>query len=278
MDLAQALGFILLGFGTGAYGTLIGAGGGFVLMPLLLLLFPNEQADVLTSISLAVVFFNAASGTGAYASMRRIDYRSGLAFALAATPGAVLGALGTGLLPRRAFDTIFGALLVAGAVFLIMRSPRPGSQPRARTEGEGGHLTHRRIVDSQGVVHEYAFPLRRGVVISVFVGFVSSFLGIGGGIIHVPAMIYLLDFPVHVATATSHFVLMLMALAGTLTHVAIGSFHHGLERTLYLSIGVLGGAQAGAYLSNHIKGRFIIQSLALALAFVGARILLLGLS
>ncbi len=49
------LGFIALGFGVGAYGTLIGAGGGFVLMPLLLLMYPEENPDRLTAISLAVV-------------------------------------------------------------------------------------------------------------------------------------------------------------------------------------------------------------------------------
>ncbi len=51
-----------LGFLVGAYGTLIGAGGGFVLMPILLILYPAETPELLTSISLAVVFF--ATGFG----------------------------------------------------------------------------------------------------------------------------------------------------------------------------------------------------------------------
>jgi uncharacterized membrane protein YfcA len=59
----RILGLIALGFGTGLYGTLIGAGGGFVLMPVLLLLYPAEGPEILTSISLAVVFFNALSGS-----------------------------------------------------------------------------------------------------------------------------------------------------------------------------------------------------------------------
>jgi hypothetical protein len=58
-----SLGFFVLGAFVGGFGTLIGAGGGFVLMPLLLFLYPNERPDVLTAISLAVVFVNAASGT-----------------------------------------------------------------------------------------------------------------------------------------------------------------------------------------------------------------------
>ena len=91
------LGFIALGLVVGAYGTLIGAGGGFVLMPLLLLLYPHETPEKLTSISLAIVFLNALSGSGAYARMKRIDYKSGLIFAGATIPGAILGALNTSL-------------------------------------------------------------------------------------------------------------------------------------------------------------------------------------
>ncbi len=77
------------------YGTLIGAGGGFVLMPMLLLLHPDESPAKLTAISLAVVFFNALSGSVSYAMMRRIDYKSGLMFAAATIPGAIIGALNT---------------------------------------------------------------------------------------------------------------------------------------------------------------------------------------
>ena len=89
------IGLIGLGFAVGTYGTLIGAGGGFVLMPILLLIYPDDSPELLTSISLAVVFFNTLSGSEAYAFMKRIDYKSGLLFAGAAIPGAVFGALNT---------------------------------------------------------------------------------------------------------------------------------------------------------------------------------------
>jgi uncharacterized protein len=94
------LGYMALGFGPGLYGTLIGAGGGFVLMPVLILLFPIASPEQLTSISLAVVFFNALGGSEAYAIMRRIDYKSGLMFAVATIPGAIFGVLTTSYAPR----------------------------------------------------------------------------------------------------------------------------------------------------------------------------------
>jgi uncharacterized membrane protein YfcA len=82
-----------------------------------------------------------------------------------------------------------------------------------------------------------------------------------------------LNFPVHIATATSHFVLAVMALTGTLVHVARGAFEHGIRRTAILAVGVLLGAQIGARLSNRVGGRWIIRGLALALVFVGIRLI-----
>ncbi len=266
--------FYLLGLGVavGAYGTLIGAGGGFVLMPLLLLLYPHQKPELLTSISLAVVFFNAVSGTEAYALMKRIDYRAGVLFSIATIPGAVLGAINTGHIPRRTFDAIFGVLLLAAAVFIAFR-------PRARNgkdERPGPFRMHSHLVDGHGMSYDYSFNYLTGIVLSLFVGYVSSFLGIGGGIIHVPVLSYALGFPVHIATATSHFILAIMALTGTLVHIVTGNFTEGVHRTIALAIGVVIGAQAGARLSDRIRGRWIIRSLALALGLVGIRILFLA--
>src|SRR5579872_2950711 len=96
-----------LGIFVGAYGTLVGAGGGSVLVPVLLLLLPSETPATITAISLAVVFFNAYSGTVAYMRMGRIDYRCGVLFTAAGLPGAVLGSLLVREMPRSVFDPVF---------------------------------------------------------------------------------------------------------------------------------------------------------------------------
>ncbi len=105
-------------------------------------------------------------------------------------------------------------------------------------------------------------------------GYFSSFLGIGGGIIHVPALVWFLHFPVHIATATSHFILAIMALTGTLVHVWAGSLSQGVAKPWPVRRGAAGSA-VGAYLSNRIKAAWIIRSLALALGVVGIRIMVM---
>lgn len=263
---------IPVGFAVGAYGTLIGAGGGFVLVPVLLFLYPNESPATITAISLAVVFFNAVSGSVAYAREKRIDFRSGLVFAAATVPGAIAGALVVDLIPRGVFDVMFGlALLVLGTLVIVRSAP---SEAVGLTGAPG--LTYRMIVDARGHRHEYEFSALKGILISVGVGFLSSLLGIGGGIIHVPALVQILNFPVHIATATSHFILAIMAFAGSAVHVLQGQLYPGtgFTRSLLLSVGVIPGAQAGAYLSRRLHGPLIIRLLGVALLLVGIRLLL----
>ncbi|HEV2010104.1 MAG TPA: sulfite exporter TauE/SafE family protein [Candidatus Limnocylindria bacterium] len=264
-----AAGFVALGIGIGTFGTLIGAGGGFILLPILALLFPQEPTGTLTATSLAVVAANATSGAIAYGRQRRIDLRSGLAFAVATLPGSVAGALLARSIPRGPFDTAFAAVLLALAVLVIRTRPDQG--PPAPEGRAWGHVP-RVLIDAEGIVHRYDVQLPLGMAISFVVGFASSLLGIGGGFIHVPALIAVLGFPVHIATATSHFVLAIMATAGTITHAAAGDLVDVWPRAVYLAAGAVVGAQIGARLSTRVGGITIVRLLAAALVIVAIRL------
>jgi uncharacterized membrane protein YfcA len=121
---------------------------------------------------------------------------------------------------------------------------------------------------------EYHFYPWLGLIIFFCLGFIATFLGIGGGSLIVPTLSYVLNFPVFIATATSQFIVAITTFTATLVHIWRGSFHHGAHRTAALGIGVLIGAQLGAYLSNKIKGAWIIRGLALAVAIVGIKMLI----
>jgi len=196
-----------LGLLIGAFGTLIGAGGGFLLVPILLILYPDENTELITSISLAVVFFNALSGSWAYSRMRRIDYKSGVIFAGATIPGAILGALSTAYVPRYTFDMLFGVIMILAGIFLWIaakddHSPGLGSQTQPSSAVKAKRLVVRDFVDAAGIRYPYSYNPVIGIVLSVFVVFISSLFGVGGGFIHFPALTRLLNFPVNVAIAT----------------------------------------------------------------------------
>ena len=256
--LFDALWLLPLGLFVGTFGTLIGAGGGFILVPVLLFLYPNEAPATITTISLIVVFFNAVSGSLAYARTKRIDLKTGVIFALAAVPGSIYGAIASTNIKREKFDLVFGVLLTVFSMLLLVR---PAQKSRAAQTHE---TLNERPALSIG-------KLTVGTLVSAGLGFLSSFLGIGAGFIYVPAFIYLLDFPVLAATATSLFILSLMSLTGAVTRILTGELDHVINLALVLSPAVVLGAQIGARLSRRMRADWILRSLAFVLGLVGLR-------
>jgi uncharacterized membrane protein YfcA len=258
-----------IGLFIGAFGTLIGVAGGFLLVPILLFLYPDESPATLTSITLTVAFFNSLSGSIAYTRLKRIDFRSGLLFALTAVPGAIIGAYLINYLNRDVFQYVFGAVLLIVSFYLLAR---PGKRIT------GGILlkcqTSRRITDRRNNVHSYSYNLPLGMVIALFVGIVAGLLGIGGGIIHVPALTQILGFPAHIATATSHFMVAITTFSAIGTHLIDRTFTSDVGVAMVLSGGAVIGAQFGAILSQKVTGVLIVRLLAVGLAIVALRLLI----
>jgi len=254
-----------IGVAVGVLGTIIGAGGGFLLVPALIVAEASWSTPTVTAFSLAVVAANASSGALSYWRQGRVDLATFPIFALAATPGAILGAFVTQFIPRHAFDIGFGTVLVLVSGWLIVR-------PKSRARLPVGK-TRRTLVDREGTRYEWSFNLLLGIVASVFVGFLSSILGIGGGIVHVPFMITALGFPEHIATATSHAVLAVTTIVATIVHVVQGDFKGIWRLTLFTAAGALSGAPIGAQLSKRLPGVAITRILAVALGSVGLRLI-----
>src|SRR5690606_28161458 len=183
---------VSIGLIIGTLGTLIGAGGGFILVPILMFLYPDDSTETITAISIAAVACNAISGSVAYNRSKRIDYKAGLVFAICTIPGSILGVYTTQFISRNIFDVIFGILLLGLALFLFFKGGKKASiaLPTLRKKG----WIHQTLTDKEGTTYDYAYDLKKGSILSVFVGYFSPLLGIGGGIIHVPAMVEWLRF------------------------------------------------------------------------------------
>ena len=238
-------------FGTaiGAVGTMVGVGGGFLIVPVVAMVQPHWETRTVTAFSLAVVCANACSGTLAYLRQRRVDIRSAIVFAAAAAPGAVIGVAGANALQRRLFDQIFAVVLAVMAGWLMM-----GPQ---RKTGEGAGTQRREIVDRMGNRYVWSFRLRWGIAGSIVIGIVSALLGIGGGPVQVPFLVTVLNYPEHVATVV---------------HVAQGDYRDDAVLTLCTAAGALCGAPLGARLSRFVSGRTLMQILAVMLGLLAARL------
>jgi len=257
----------ITGLFAGIFGTMIGIGGGIFFVPIFVLVFHFTPQQAIGT-SLAAVFFNAFSGSLAYIRQKRVDIKSGWKFAAATLPGAFLGAWLVRYFTDYIMELVFGSVMILMALFIILRKDTPA----IHTE----NIHHsRKIIDSQNDIFEYTPKEGLGIAISFAVGIISSLLGIGGGIIHVPVLIYLLGFPVHIATATSHFVLAISTFSGSITHLTLGNILY--IPALVVGLCAVAGAQIGAMLSRRVKGLMIARLLAVALILVGVRLLLKAL-
>jgi uncharacterized membrane protein YfcA len=254
--------FLTLGVAVGLIGTLIGVGGGFIMVPILWAAYPNATPDQITAISFFTIFANSLSGTVSYAKMKRIDYRSGTVFALASLPGSTLGAWLTTRISPTLFEGLLAAMMAIGATLLIVLGGKEGLRKREAKLAAEGHLAQQ--VPASGLVI--------GAILSLFVGLVAAMVGIGGGVIHVPMMVFVLSFAVHRATATSHFVLAITSLAVTAQHVLHGSLDGYWPVAIALAAGAVIGAQLGAKLSTKTPPTVIIRALAVILLLVAGRL------
>ncbi|UCF77729.1 MAG: sulfite exporter TauE/SafE family protein [Candidatus Eiseniibacteriota bacterium] len=262
--------YALFGVFAGCYATIVGLGGGFLVVPALVLFagFTPQQA---VATSLVVVFANAASGNVSYLRQKRVDIATGWRFGLASIPGSLVGVQISTYFTSAVFNVVFGVLLVAASLFLMVK---PGKAVRS-SETDGlprAGLTCRRLVDCWGGVHEYSFNMKTGLLLSFFAGIISALFGVGGGIVYVPALILLFGFPPHIATATSFFVLLISSLAGAVFH---GLYLHPVYSAGFsIAVGAVIGAQIGAAVSRSMKAPLLVRLFAGALLLVGLRLVL----
>src|SRR4051794_7375096 len=193
MPAQEIVEFLLLGIFVGTFGTLVGVGGGFIIVPILLLFFSREFTTTQASgTSLTVVFFNGISASFAYVRQRKIDYATGWRFAAATVPSAFIGGQIAHFFGAGAFKLLFGLLLIAVALLLNLRPERGKALVLAAPQRPlPTGFVRRTIVDLRGQRYEYQFNMRSGLLLGVGIGFLSSILGIGGGVFMVPAMVLL---------------------------------------------------------------------------------------
>ena len=231
-----------LGFAAGILGSMIGLGGGIIVVPVLTFFgFPPTLA---ASNSLFAAFSNAVGSTISYSRQKRIDYSLGLKLGLLTIPGTVLGAYISSDVTPGIFKILFGIVLVSSAVYIFLRK---------KIETKEKNLTKLMIVFV--------------IAASFFAGIISSFFGIGGGIIFVPLMVVGIGMTMKKAAPTSQFILLFASLSGIITHSMLG--HPDFLQAGLLATGAFVGLIICARISLDIKERSL-QILVSAIIIIAA--------
>lgn len=264
---------LTIGILTAFLGSLVGLGGGVILIPSLLLLhqfvpgFEWVTPQSIVGISLITMIFTSLASTLTYLKEKRVDYKTGLLFLIGSVPGSMVGSWLNQFMRTEHFQLYFGFLIILISILLFLkRDPE-----KKRMNGKS--MRSFRVGDN---VYEYSISIPLAISLALVVGILSGLFGIGGGSIMVPAMILLFGFPVHIATATSMFMILFVSMMGASTHILLG--HITWEYVLFFIPGAWIGGKLGAKTSQVLKGNTLEWVLRVTLILIGLRMIINGLT
>jgi uncharacterized membrane protein YfcA len=264
------LGVVLIGLVIGCYGTIVGIGGGPIIMPVLIWLY-GWKTESLVGTCLLIVFLNALSGSIGYLRQGRVDIVGATKFSLVAVPGTILAGLIHHWIDFKAFSVLFGVFLLLLALYSCVTIDEVDERPRVTRERRVPRSRHVRIRDRFGDRFDFYANDNLGMKMNLGLGLFSGFMGIGGGVLQVPLLHFMLRYPAHIATATSHFVTMITCAAALTPHLLLGNIHFG--PALWMGLGVIAGAQAGARVAPRISGKAVMALFIIVLLVFAGRLL-----
>jgi hypothetical protein len=272
-------GIVLLGVVIGFLVGLFGVGGGFLLTPLLKVVF-GIPYPVAVGSSLLQIFINSCIATYRHWRNRKVDMKLGLILAAGAMAGTEVGVRILTLLKQSApvsinnrpfapvdlvLNILFFVLLSAVAIFILFETSRSttsqevstGASRRLRT------IRVRPIFDfPRSEIASYSIWIP--IFLAVFVGVLTGLMGVGGGFVNFPLLIYVIGVPTHIAVGTSVFQILLASGYGSVRHVFLGNVEIILVAILFA--GSFAGVQLGVKASQILGGRSIRRYFALVVA------------
>ncbi len=260
---------LAIGFAVGSYAGSVGAGGGFLLAPVLLLRYPEAAPEEITTATLtAVAISNGVAAIYAWRIGRMDRPLAGL-LVIAALPAALLGAAGTALLPREVFAFGFGLLLAGTGSYLVSRS--------------GAHAAdllqsgwRRELADPRGGVFDFRVPVWRSISVTSLVAGVSTLAGIGGGLLYAPLTTRVMRIPRTLAVPISQVLITGVATSGAALHLVARHAGEPMHDIPWLAAGVILSVPVARRLHDRLGEGLLERALAAGLILVGVRTALLA--
>jgi uncharacterized membrane protein YfcA len=259
------------GIAAGVFGSLLGLGGGVLIVPLLTLGFglPLREA---VGVSLVSVIATSGASAGVYLQRHVANLRLGMTLELFTASGALVGALVAFAIPERALAGLFAILLlyVAATMFRGLRGPSATADappdPGGVDESPPSPTLER--LSGPGYRVRNLWP---GIGGSLFAGLVSALLGVGGGIVKVPVMHLLMGVPLRIATATSNLMIGVTASSSAIIYLIRGGIDPYVAGPTVL--GVFVGATVGSRSAHRVDVRLLRALFILVLLYTAWQML-----
>ncbi len=288
MQLSPGLLLLLVcaGAATGVLGAILGTGGGVFLIPMLVIAagMPIHHA-VATSIVTVIATSSAAASTNV--ERGTANMRLGMTLEVATALGAIAGGLTAVLIYPRLLEGLFSAVLLPVAFMMWRgRAKEAGNDNNASASRDDTKTDSSESLGALGasytdertgnVVRYRMHRLGAGLGISFLAGNVSGLLGIGGGVLKVPALHLVCRIPIRAAAATSNFMIGVTAAASAFLYYGRGEVYPA--PTAAVTLGVLGGSAIGSKVSHRVHGKIITKLFAIVLLAVSLQMLYRAIS
>jgi uncharacterized membrane protein YfcA len=242
------------GTAAGVFGSLLGLGGGILIVPLLTLGFGLDLRQAV-GVSLVSVIVTSGASAGVYLQRHVANLRLGMTLELFTAIGALIGGLVAFLLSDRVLAGLFAALLVYVAATMLRRGTADEAAPPDEADPSDAAAGDPPFSASLGGPGYAVRNVGYGAAGSVGAGVVSALLGIGGGLIKVPVMHVLMGVPLRVATATSNLMIGVTASASAVIYLLRGEIDPFVAGPI--AIGAFVGASVGSRAAHRIDLRVL---------------------
>jgi uncharacterized membrane protein YfcA len=265
--------------GAGALGSLLGLGGGIIIVPVLTLLL---HVDIRYAIGASIVAVIATSSGAAAAYVREgmTNLRVAMFLELATTTGALTGAYLAGVISGRWLYVIFGVVMGYSALAMLRkRGTVESAGPRSSSSGWADRLRLHDAFYDESLRTDVDYKVARpglGLGLMYLAGTTSGLLGIGSGALKVPAMDLAMGLPIKVSTATSNFMIGVTAAASAGVYFSRGDINPFIAAPV--AAGVLVGALLGSRMLGRLRSSRIRTLFVIVLACVSIQMLLKGVA
>ena len=268
--MTHAILLAVVGFVGGAFGSMVGLGGGVFMVPALALFMDVPIHQAIAASLLAVV---ATSTTAAAAYLRDdlTNLRLGMTLETATVTGALAGGLAGAVLSRGVLSAVFGGVMVVVALYLLVR-PLTGGPPVGEPEALGALGASYYDCSLAKAVSYRVRRLPAGLGASLIAGAVSGLLGVGGGFLKVPVMVLAMRVPVRAAVCTSSFMIGVTACAGAIVYLARGLVDP--ITAVPVVLGVVLGAYLGSRAAIRVRSSILTVTLAVVLLALAIQMIL----
>lgn len=240
------------GLFAGLLGSMLGVGGGFIIVPVLTLLAHLPIKAAIGS-SLVAIIANASLAASRYMRLGFTNIKLGLLMCCTTVPGAIAGGLLAGILAPAVLSSLFGLVLIYVAYTMATRNDIP-VQDNVALASDNADVANVAKYYDKAMARFVGYRITRipqGLGGSFLAGLLSSLLGIGGGVVQVPVMNIIMTVPIKAAIGTSTFIMGLTTAAGALVYYHQGHIHPFVIAPLLL--GIVPGALLGTVLTERIE-------------------------